>query len=114
MKTLFRARVDKRLLREAQQICSEMGLDTQEAFRIFLAALVHRREMPFKLTTETPEDELLQPRNRRAQILQRFHPAPKTSRTHKATAALEKKLRQAKNSKELDCPPDFFTEPLDN
>ena len=41
-------------------------------------------------------------------------PAPKTKRTYKATAALEKKLREAKNSKELDCPPDFFTEPLDD
>jgi len=73
MNTLFRARVDKRLLREARQICSEMGLDTQEAFRLFLAALVRRREMPFKLTTETPEDELLQPRNRRAEILESFY-----------------------------------------
>jgi hypothetical protein len=30
----------------------------------------------------------------------------------KASAALEKKLREAKNSREVDCPPDFFTEPL--
>jgi hypothetical protein len=41
--------------------------------RLFLAALVRRREMPFKLTTETPEDELLQPRNRRAEILESFY-----------------------------------------
>ena len=34
-------------------------------------------------------------------------PAPKTRRTSKATAALEKKLHEAMNSKELDCPPDF-------
>jgi hypothetical protein len=39
-------------------------------------------------------------------------PPPKTRRIYKATAALEKKLSEAKNSKELDCPPDFFTEPL--
>jgi len=73
MNTLFRARVDKRLLREAQLICEKMGLDTQEAVRLFLTALVRRREMPFKLTTETPEDELLQPRNRRAEILESFY-----------------------------------------
>ena len=54
-------------------ICEEMGLDTQEAVRLFLAALVRRCEMPFKLTTETPEDELLQPRNRRAEILESFY-----------------------------------------
>jgi len=41
-------------------------------------------------------------------------PPPKTRRTYKATAALEKKLREAKHSQELDCPPDFFTESLDD
>jgi 2,4-dienoyl-CoA reductase-like NADH-dependent reductase (Old Yellow Enzyme family) len=30
-----------------------------------------------------------------------------------ATSALERKLREAKDAKELDCPPDFFTESLD-
>ena len=73
MKTLFRARVDKRLLRQAQVICRQMGLDTQEAVRLFLAALVRRRELPFKLTTETPEDELLQPQARRSEILESFY-----------------------------------------
>jgi addiction module RelB/DinJ family antitoxin len=73
MTTLFRARVDKRLLREAQLICKEMGLDTQEAVRLFLAALVRRRELPFKVTTATPEDELLQPLKRRAEILESFY-----------------------------------------
>jgi len=73
MKTLFRARVDKRLLREAQVVCRQMGLETQEAVRLFLAALVRRRELPFKLTTETPEDELLQAQTRRAEILDSFY-----------------------------------------
>ena len=41
-------------------------------------------------------------------------PPPKTKRTSNATTALEKKLREAKHSRELDCPPDFFTEPLDD
>ena len=43
-------------------------------------------------------------------------PAPKTSakRTYTATPALERKLREAKGAKELDCPPDFFTGPLDD
>jgi len=38
-------------------------------------------------------------------------PPPKTGRTHKAKAALERKLSEAKGAKELDCPPDFFTKP---
>jgi hypothetical protein len=37
---------------------------------------------------------------------------PKAKRAYEATAALEKKLREAKNSKEVDCAPDFFTEAL--
>jgi len=40
-------------------------------------------------------------------------PPPQTRRKYLATPALEKKLREAKNAKELDCPPDFFIEPLD-
>ncbi len=73
MTTLFRARVDKRLLQQAQAVCRQMGLDAQEAVRLFLAALVRRRELPFKVTTETPEDELLQPEVRRAEILESFY-----------------------------------------
>ena len=41
-------------------------------------------------------------------------PPPKTKRTYKATPALERKLSEAKGAKELDCPPDFFTERLDD
>jgi len=37
-------------------------------------------------------------------------PAPKTKRTYKATPALELKLREATGAKDLDCPPEFFTE----
>jgi addiction module RelB/DinJ family antitoxin len=73
MNALFRARVDKRLLREAGAICREMGLDTQEAVRLFLTTLVRRRELPFKVTTEIPEDELLQSKARRAEILESFY-----------------------------------------
>ena len=41
-------------------------------------------------------------------------PAPKTKRTYVATRALERKLREARGAKELDCPPDFFTEPFED
>jgi hypothetical protein len=41
-------------------------------------------------------------------------PPPQTSRTYLATPALEKKLKEAKQSKELDCPPEFFAEPLED
>ena len=41
-------------------------------------------------------------------------PPPKTKGTYAATPALETKLREARGAKELDCPPDFFTQPLDD
>jgi len=41
-------------------------------------------------------------------------PPPKTKTTYTAKPALEKKLKEARGAKELDCPPDFFTEPLDD
>ena len=40
-------------------------------------------------------------------------PPPKKRRSYLAMPALEKKLREAKGTREFDCPPDFFTEPLD-
>jgi addiction module RelB/DinJ family antitoxin len=73
MKVVFRARVEKRLLKQATTVCKEMGLNTQEAVRLFLAAVVRRRELPFKVTTETPEDELLPPRSRQGDILKSFY-----------------------------------------
>ena len=39
-------------------------------------------------------------------------PAPPRKRSYVAAPALEKKLTEAKGSAELDCPPEFFTEPL--
>ena len=41
-------------------------------------------------------------------------PPPKNKAVYAATPALERKLREAKNAREVDCPPDFFIEPLDD
>ena len=41
-------------------------------------------------------------------------PAPEKRRVYKATPALEKKLKEARNAKRLDCPPEFFTEPIED
>jgi len=40
-------------------------------------------------------------------------PPPTTERRYAATPALERKLREAVGAKELNCPPEFFTEPLE-
>ena len=65
--------MDKRLLRQAEEVCGQMGLNTQEAVRLFLATLVRHRELPFRVSAETPEDELLQPQNKRREILDGFY-----------------------------------------
>jgi len=41
-------------------------------------------------------------------------PPPERRRSYKATPALEKKLKEAKGAKEVDCPPDFFTEDIED
>src|SRR5207244_8808780 len=41
-------------------------------------------------------------------------PPPTTKRAYAATPALARKLKEARGAKELDCPPEFFTEPLDD
>ena len=73
MNVLFRVGIDKRLLRQAEEVCSEMGLNTQEAVRLFLATLVRRRELPFRVSAEKPENQLLQPARKRQQILDTFY-----------------------------------------
>jgi hypothetical protein len=40
--------------------------------------------------------------------------ALETKGSNAATSALERELREAKFTKERDCPPDFFTEPLND
>jgi hypothetical protein len=41
-------------------------------------------------------------------------PAPRIKPAYRATPALERKLAEAKGARELDCPPEFFTEPLED
>ena len=41
-------------------------------------------------------------------------PPPKTKPVYVATPALERKLREAVGANERDCPPEFFTEPVDD
>jgi hypothetical protein len=41
-------------------------------------------------------------------------PPSKTKQIYTGTPALERKLKEARNAKDMDCLPDFFTEPLDD
>ncbi len=73
MSELFRVRVDKELLKKANQTCSELGVKTQAVVKMLFVQIVKRKEIPFRITAETPEDELLQSPQKRRAILESFH-----------------------------------------
>ena len=72
-----------------------------------------RLVLPDEFIAEAPYGEYII-REAKGQLSIVAIPAPKTKRTYRATPALEQKLREAKGAKEHDCPPEFFTEPLEN
>ncbi|PWU12100.1 MAG: hypothetical protein C5B50_22125 [Verrucomicrobia bacterium] len=69
MTEMFRCRVERQVLKEAQQIAQEMGTSASELVRIFLKALVKRRQLPFTPSAETEEDEVAGPVARRQALL---------------------------------------------
>jgi addiction module RelB/DinJ family antitoxin len=68
MTELFRVRVEKSLLKDAEKVADEIGTTPQEAVRLFLSRLVKLRAIPFPLTADAPEDGLLG-KGRRNQVL---------------------------------------------
>lgn len=71
--TVLRARIPKPLLKEASRICREMGCDVQTAVRLMLTQLVKQRRLPFSVSAEDSEDELLQAPQRRQAVLDSFY-----------------------------------------
>ncbi len=56
---IVRARVDPNLKLEAEAIFQELGLNTAEAIRMFLAQVRLRRGLPFRVETLAANDDLL-------------------------------------------------------
>jgi hypothetical protein len=72
-----------------------------------------RLVLPDDFVAEAPYGEYII-REGKGRLLIIAIPAPKTERGYAATPALEKKLKEARGARELDCPPEFFTESLDD
>ena len=73
-----------------------------------------RLVLPDEFVAEAPYGEYIIREGKGHLSIIAIPPPPKTKRSYVATPALERKLKDARGAKELDCPPDFFTEPLDD
>jgi hypothetical protein len=72
-----------------------------------------RLVLPDEFIAEAPYGEYII-REAKGQLSIVAIPAPTSKRAYRATPALEQKLREAKGAKERDCPPEFFTEPIED
>lgn len=73
MTETFKCRVDKELLKNADEVSLEMGTNTGELVRIFLKQLVKRRALPFSPKGDSEEDEMLGHLSRRRAMSDYFH-----------------------------------------
>jgi addiction module RelB/DinJ family antitoxin len=74
MTEMFRCRVEKSLLKQADRLSREMGTSTSELVRMFLKALVKTGQLPFtpKAQAQSEEDEVLGPIERRREMISAF------------------------------------------
>ena len=73
MTEMFRCRIDRSLLRKADQVSHQMGTTTSELVRIFLRRLATQKALPFSSTPKSEEDEVLGPLVRRRALANLFH-----------------------------------------
>ena len=57
--TSMNIRMDADVKRQAQQIFSDMGMDTTTAINIFLRQVIRTHSIPFDIKTDAPNDETL-------------------------------------------------------
>jgi addiction module RelB/DinJ family antitoxin len=68
MTELFRVRVEQDLLAEASKVAEEIGIAPGDVVRLLFKQMVKRRAVPFPLTADTPEDEVVGPLKRRVKL----------------------------------------------
>ena len=73
MSELFRCRIDRGLMEAAQRVAGELGTTPGEVVRLLFVQMVKRRSIPFPLTADSPEDEVVGPARRRAELFDALH-----------------------------------------
>jgi antitoxin component of RelBE/YafQ-DinJ toxin-antitoxin module len=68
MTEMFRCRIERKLITEATKVAEEIGTTPGELVRLLFTQLVKRRTIPFPLTADAPEDEVLTSPERRAKL----------------------------------------------
>ncbi len=68
MTEMFRCRMDRKLLKQATRVTDQIGTTPGEVVRMMFRQLVKRRAVPFPLTADAPEDEVLSSPERRARL----------------------------------------------
>lgn len=77
MTVLFRCRVEKRLLKKANEVTERLGTSTPEMIRVFLTQIARTGKVPVNLNSQTDED-IAGPWAQRAANLESFYDPAKT------------------------------------
>ena len=68
MTEVFRVRLERKLIRQANEVAQEIGTSPGEIVRLMFKQLVKRRAVPFPLQADTPEGEILSNPRRRSEL----------------------------------------------
>ena len=72
MTDMFRVRIERTLIKEANKVAGDIGTTPGEIVRLLFKQMVKRRAIPFPLTADSPEDEVVGPAARRAELVRMF------------------------------------------
>ncbi len=68
MTEVFQCRVDSKVVAKARAVAKEIGTTPGEVVRLMFVQMIKRRAIPFPLQADSPEDEVLGPAKRRAEL----------------------------------------------
>ena len=80
MTEVFRVRMERDLIREANQVAEEIGTSPGEVVRLLFRQMVKRRAIPFPLQADTPESEVLSSAQRRSEMWDSMNEGKPTAR----------------------------------